>query len=185
MSAQQPPSVVLIVDDATADSDDAVDDALPDVAFLERVVHETCCYAGRAQAEVSLRLVDEFEGRALNRDYRGVDAATNVLSFPFDSAALGLSAADDTVADAEPGVADILGDLVICVPVLRHEARAQRKSFRDHLAHLTVHGVLHLLGYDHVDDADANAMESAERRVLSRFEICDPYQVDAPLEPNA
>ena len=115
----------------------------------------------RKAAELSIRIVDTAEGRALNRDYRGKDYATNVLSFP---------------AELPPGVdLPLLGDLAICAPVVAREAAEQGKRPRDHWAHMTVHGVLHLLGYDHVQDAEAEAMESLETRILAGLGIADPY----------
>ena len=112
-------------------------------------------------AELSLRLVGAAEGRRLNRDFRGRDYATNVLSFPYEPL---------------PGEKSrLLGDLVICAPVVAREAREQGKALRDHYAHLTLHGVLHLLGYDHIEDADAERMEALETRLLSRLGIADPY----------
>ena len=112
--------------------------------------------------ELVIRLVDEAESRRLNRDYRGRDRPTNVLSFPFE---------------APPGVpSEHLGDLVICAPVVEREASEQRKSPAHHWAHMVVHGVLHLRGFDHIDPADAETMEEKERRILSAFEIPDPYQ---------
>lgn len=112
-------------------------------------------------AEVSIRIVGAGEGRALNRQYRGKDYATNVLSFP---------------VELPHGVTSpLLGDLVICAPVVAREAREQGKSSRDHYAHLTVHGVLHLLGYDHLTDADAARMEALETRILGGLGIVDPY----------
>ena len=116
----------------------------------------------REEAEVSIRIVDEEEGRVLNRRYRRRDHATNVLSF---------------VAEYPDGVgADLLGDLAICAPVVAREARERGRRETDHWAHLTVHGVLHLLGYDHEKSpAEALAMEAVERQVLDRLGISDPY----------
>ncbi|RTZ72275.1 MAG: rRNA maturation RNase YbeY [Gammaproteobacteria bacterium] len=109
-----------------------------------------------------IRLVDEAESRQLNRDYRGRDKPTNVLSFPFE---------------APPGVpSEHLGDLVICAPVVAREALEQGKSPAHHWAHMVVHGVLHLRGYDHLEPADAEAMEARERRILAGFGIPDPYR---------
>ena len=116
----------------------------------------------RKAAEVAIRIVDTDEGLALNRQYRGRDYATNVLSFP---------------AELPPGVdLPLLGDLVICAPVVNREAAEQGKKPVDHLAHMTVHGTLHLLGYDHIEDAEAEAMESLETRILAGLGISDPYQ---------
>lgn len=115
----------------------------------------------RRAAELSIRLVDADEGRMLNRQYRGRDYATNVLSFP---------------AELPPGVVlPLLGDVVICVPVVAREAAEQNKPLKHHYAHMTVHGVLHLAGYDHIDDADAERMEALERKALAGLGIADPY----------
>jgi probable rRNA maturation factor len=122
--------------------------------------------AGRIrEADLAIRIVDEDEGRALNRHYRGKDYATNVLSFP---------------ADLPEGLPEgvhlpLLGDLVLCAPVVAREATEQAKSLNAHYAHLTVHGVLHLLGWDHEDDKDAVAMEQLEREILAGLGIDDPY----------
>ena len=115
----------------------------------------------RKPTEVAVRIVDADEGRSLNRDYRGKDYATNVLSFP---------------AELPPGVdLPLIGDLAICAPVVAREAAEQGKKPRDHWAHLTVHGTLHLLGYDHIQDAEAEAMEALETRILAGLGIADPY----------
>ena len=112
-------------------------------------------------AALSIRIVGAREGRALNLQYRGKDYATNVLSFP---------------VELPRGVASpLLGDLVICAPVVSREAREQGKAPRDHYAHLTVHGVLHLLGFDHQNERDAVRMETLETRVLATLGIADPY----------
>jgi probable rRNA maturation factor len=115
----------------------------------------------RKPAELAIRIVDADEGRALNRDYRGKDYATNVLSFS---------------AELPAGVhLPLIGDLAICAPVVQHEAHEQGKSAQAHWAHLTVHGTLHLLGYDHLDEPDAEAMEALETRILAGLGIADPY----------
>ena len=113
------------------------------------------------EADLAIRIVDEKEGRALNHHYRGKDYATNVLSFP---------------AELPEGVKlPLLGDLVICAPVVAREAAEQGKPVAAHYAHLTVHGVLHLLGWDHEHDKDAEAMEQLEREVLAELGLPDPY----------
>ncbi|WP_372015378.1 rRNA maturation RNase YbeY [Pseudoxanthomonas sp. 10H] len=113
------------------------------------------------EADLAIRIVDAREGRALNRHYRGKDYATNVLSFP---------------ADLPEGVKmPLLGDLVICAPVVAREAKEQGKPAAAHYAHLTVHGVLHLLGWDHDDDKEAEAMEQLEREILAGLGLPDPY----------
>ncbi len=116
----------------------------------------------RERAAICLRIVDEEEGRELNREWRGRDHATNVLSFPAGE-----------VGEAAP---DLLGDLVICAPVVAREALEQGKSPQAHWAHLTVHGCLHLLGFDHQEPQQAEAMESLEREILARLGYPDPYQ---------
>nr|KAJ9617326.1 hypothetical protein H2204_013865 [Knufia peltigerae] len=117
------------------------------------------------EADLAIRVVDSKEGQSLNRHYRGKDYATNVLSFPAD------------VPEGLPkGVKfPLLGDLVICAPVVAREAEEQGKVLNAHYAHLTVHGVLHLLGWDHEDDKEAEAMEQLEREILAELGIDDPY----------
>ncbi|MDR2837722.1 MAG: rRNA maturation RNase YbeY [Azonexus sp.] len=108
---------------------------------------------------VTIRLVDAAEGRVLNRDYRGKDYATNVLSFPYETAP------------------QLIGDLVICPTVVAAEAAEQNKALAAHYAHLTVHGMLHLQGWDHENEAEAEAMENAERAILAALGFGDPYAV--------
>ncbi|MEL4890186.1 rRNA maturation RNase YbeY [Xanthomonas protegens] len=117
------------------------------------------------EADLAIRLVDDREGRALNLHYRGKDYATNVLSFPAE------------LPEGLPkGVKlPLLGDLVICAPVVAREAAEQDKPLSAHYAHLTVHGVLHLLGWDHEDDKEAEAMEQLEREILADLGVSDPY----------
>ena len=117
------------------------------------------------EADLAIRLVDAREGRSLNRHYRGKDYATNVLSFPAE------------LPDGLPeGVRlPLLGDIVLCAPVVAREAREQGKPLAAHYAHLTVHGVLHLLGWDHEDAKDAECMEALERGILAGLGIDDPY----------
>jgi probable rRNA maturation factor len=117
----------------------------------------------RRHGLVSIRVVDEAEGRALNRDYRQRDHATNVLSFPAEPLPKGVKGPR------------LLGDLVLCAPIVAREARAQGKRPADHWAHLTVHGTLHLVGHDHMEPAEAERMESLEVRILAGLGIADPY----------
>ena len=119
------------------------------------------------EADLAIRVVDSKEGRALNRHYRGKDYATNVLSFPADVA--------EGVKLPKGVKMPLLGDLVICAPVVEREAEEQTKTLNAHYAHLTVHGVLHLLGWDHEDDKDAEAMEQLEREILAGLGLPDPY----------
>jgi len=111
-----------------------------------------------APAEIAVRIVDEDEGRALNRDYRGKDYATNVLTFDY---------AREPVVGA---------DLVLCAPVVEHEAREQRITLEAHYAHLLVHGTLHAQGWDHERKRDAEAMEARESELLAALGFADPYR---------
>ncbi|HOZ04554.1 MAG TPA: rRNA maturation RNase YbeY [Arenimonas sp.] len=114
------------------------------------------------KADLAIRIVDSKEGGALNRHYRGKDYPTNVLSFP---------------ADLPEGVTvPLLGDLVICAPVVAKEAKEQGKTLAAHYAHLTIHGVLHLLGMDHEDEREALLMEQLERDILADLGYSDPYE---------
>jgi probable rRNA maturation factor len=119
------------------------------------------------EADLAIRIVDAREGRALNRHYRGKDYATNVLSFPADAA--------EGVKLPKGVKMPLLGDLVICAPVVAREAKEQGKALNAHYAHLTVHGALHLLGWDHEDDREAECMEQLEREILAGLGIDDPY----------
>ena len=119
--------------------------------------------AARAKraAEIVVRFCDGAEARRLNRQFRARDYATNVLTF------------------SEDYPDRIVADIVLCVPVLEKEARAQEKPVKNHTAHLVVHGVLHALGHDHASAREARRMEALETRILARFSVPDPYQVPA------
>ena len=127
--------------------------------FLSWVTIATC--EERLDSEVSIRIVDVLECQTLNMQYRGIDKPTNVLSFP---------------AEFPEGV-DIpfLGDIVICAPVVELEAKTQNKVLEDHWAHMLIHGVLHLLGYDHIADDEAEIMEALEVKYLALLGIASPY----------
>jgi len=114
-------------------------------------------------AEVSIKIIDEVESATLNHTYRGKDYATNVLSFP-----------SELPLDISP----LLGDLAICAPVVRREALEQHKATTAHWAHMVVHGTLHLLGYDHIEDQEAEAMEGLETEILTTLGFAPPYAVD-------
>ncbi|MBT8082682.1 MAG: rRNA maturation RNase YbeY [Gammaproteobacteria bacterium] len=147
---------------------DCDDDSVPADDFISDWVTRAVAAAGRTHAEISVRIVDPGGMRALNRDYRGKDSATNVLSFPGGSV-VGLPA-----GEPEP-----LGDIVICAAVVRDEAGTQGKATPDHWAHMLVHGALHLLGFDHEADAAAAEMEALEMRLLAAQGIADPYGANA------
>lgn len=135
---------------------------IPTSSELERWANVVLAYEGVGEHEVTVRFTDEVESQALNFEYRGKEKPTNVLSFPFE---------------APPGIEiNLLGDLVICAPVISREAKEQQKAVVNHYAHMTVHGLLHLMGYDHIEDADAEEMESKEIEILAQLGIDDPYQ---------
>jgi len=144
---------------------------VPDEDDIRGWIEATLLHLKRtADAEVCVRLVDEVEMASLNRTYRGREGPTNVLSFPSDlPASLGVP---------------LLGDIVICAPLVRTEALQQGKSTRAHWAHLTVHGTLHLLGYDHMDASDADAMETLESAILRDLDYPCPYG-DHPVTERA
>lgn len=149
----------------------ATDGQHPDATLLRRWC-ELALRQRTADSELTIRLVDEAEGRELNHTWRHKDYATNVLSFP---------------ADVPEGILDIplLGDLVICVPVVEREAAEQGKTPEAHWAHLVIHGCLHLLGYDHIEEDEALEMEDLERQLLAELGHADPYADDeSPIDKD-
>ena len=143
------PRLKLTVQVASLESD------IPDSKQITKWVKATL----RVETEVTIRFVDEEEGRMLNSAYRGKDYATNVLTFPLSE---------------EP---HLMGDIIICSPVVAQEAKVQSKSLEAHYAHLTVHGVLHLHGYDHETDEQAALMESIEVTTLQNLGYANPYLI--------
>ncbi len=133
-------------------------------------------------AEITLRFVDAEEGLALNRDYRGKNYATNVLTFPYDDMdEFDLSGAEPAPsagipAGTENGERTARADIVLCTDVLIREAEEQSKTLEEHAAHLVVHGTLHAQGYDHLDDAEAEEMEALETEILAKLGYPDPYR---------
>lgn len=144
----------------------------PALSLSVQVASDAADVPGRAQirrwvaaalehgAEITVRIVDADEAQALNQDYRKKGYVPNVLTFEYGEVAPGM----------------LGGDVVICAPVVEREAREQGKPLKDHYAHMTVHGVLHLQGYDHLEPADAELMEAREIAILKRFRIPNPYQ---------
>lgn len=137
---------------------------LPATREFDEWLDEVLQATGSAPAEVTLRIVGEAESHELNARFRHKDKPTNVLSFPAVKLP-GLPARDQRT----------LGDLVVCAPVVAREAAEQGKAVRAHWAHMLVHGTLHLLGYDHIEAAEAERMENLERRILAKCGFADPY----------
>ncbi|TMM46896.1 rRNA maturation RNase YbeY [Colwellia ponticola] len=137
---------------------------LPSEAQFQRWIDTTLAEVSSNSGqffELTIRLVNKEESQQLNKQYRGKDKPTNVLSFPFE------------VPD---GVElNLLGDLIICIDVMQQEAQEQNKALFDHWAHLVIHGCLHLLGFDHINDSEALEMESLEIAILHKLGIDDPY----------
>ncbi|MCV6610120.1 MAG: rRNA maturation RNase YbeY [Amphritea sp.] len=156
MSDEQNPESAYYVDRQCM-----IDDVdLPSEELLTEWV--TAALNGRLeQAELSIRIVDTEESQQLNSQYRGKDKPTNVLSFPFEM--------------PEGITLDLLGDLVICAEVVALEAQEQKKPLMHHWSHMVIHGVLHLLGFDHINNEEAEEMEQLEREILASLDIPDPY----------
>ena len=141
------------------------DKSVPDHADFQRWA-EAALRPHNKPFELTIRLVNSAESRELNHQYRGKDKATNVLSFPFE---------------VPEGIElDLLGDLIICVDVVEQEALNQNKSLNAHWAHMVIHGCLHLLGFDHIEDAEAEEMEALETKIITGLGFAAPYQA---LEP--
>jgi probable rRNA maturation factor len=140
--------------------------ALPRAAAIARRAARAALEGQRKPCEVSILLAGDAQARQLNRDYRHKDKPTNVLSFP---------------AGAE--AAPLLGDVVVAFGVTQREAASERKTLAAHLTHLVIHGVLHLLGYDHIEDRDAAVMERRESALMARMGLSDPY-AEAPVQPR-
>ena len=125
--------------------------------LTKKQCEEWLSLVAKNQSKITLRIVSENESQKLNKQFRNKDVPTNVLSF---------------LMLEDP----IEGDLILCHPVIKKEAKAQNKKIHDHYAHLIIHGYLHLLGYDHQNNVDADKMEKMERKILSKFNINDPYK---------
>jgi len=142
---------------------------LPDLAKIEIWVAAALANL-RENAELSIRIVDRGESRELNHRFRGKDKPTNVLSFP---------------SDLPPELElPLLGDLLVCAPVVASEASEQNKSLESHWAHMIIHGTLHLLGYDHIEDEDAIKMEALETHIMLGLKFPAPYETSEPPNPH-
>jgi probable rRNA maturation factor len=156
----------------TVDIQNASVEPVPEEEDLRSWIATALANQARQQdTEITVRLVDEAEMTSLNQTYRGKPGATNVLSFPADL----------------PGELELplLGDIVICAPVVRSEATDQHKPLQAHWAHLAVHGTLHLLGYDHIDEEEAIIMEALESAILATMQFPCPYQQPISQEQSA
>jgi len=140
----------------------SINDVLINEQNLKDTLQKVITDLDKGESELLIRIVDKLEIQNLNKTYRNKDQTTNVLSFPSD-----LPIEIDE---------SILGDVVICADVVASEAKVQNKTFDHHLTHMAIHGTLHLLGFDHIKESDANEMESLEIRILEKFEIANPYE---------
>ncbi len=151
---------VSISDELASDAGELSDDDVPEPELLQSWA--AAAYLGETPAVASLLVTTADEVQSLNKQYRNKDKATNVLSFPMES-------------PAEIDVS-LLGDIVLCVPVIRQEAEQQSRSEVSHWAHMVVHGMLHLQGYDHIDNDDAKQMEKLEIDILAQLGFNNPYE---------
>lgn len=147
-------AIILDIQSASS-SEDA-----PDEESIKRWV-SAVIGSKEGDTELSVRIVDEPEGKKLNETYRGATGPTNVLSFPFD--------------EKTPEPLPLIGDLVVCAPVVAREAQQQNKDLTAHWAHMIIHGVLHLLGYDHQNDSEAAIMETLETEIMQKLGFAPPY----------
>jgi probable rRNA maturation factor len=151
---------------------------VPHARSLNRWAQAACAHhspRGDRQLELTIRIVGAGESRRLNRTWRNKDKPTNVLSFPATPLAPSHNGVPTRLSAREFSALRELGDLAICAPVVAREAREQGKPARAHWAHMVVHGVLHLLGFDHENDRDATVMEAREVKILAQFGYPNPY----------
>ena len=147
-------AIILDIQSASSSED------TPDEESIKRWV-SAVIGSKEGDTELSVRIVDEPEGKKLNETYRGATGPTNVLSFPFD--------------EKTPEPLPLIGDIVVCAPVVAREAQQQNKDLTAHWAHMIIHGVLHLLGYDHQNDSEAAIMETLETEIMQKLGFAPPY----------
>jgi probable rRNA maturation factor len=155
---------------------------VPHARSLNRWAQAACAHhsprvakTANRELELTIRIVGAAESRRLNRAWRNKDKPTNVLSFPAASLAPGANGVPSRLSAKEFSALQELGDLAICAPVVAREAKEQGKPAQAHWAHMVVHGVLHLLGFDHENDRDADVMEAREMKILAQFGYPNPY----------
>ncbi len=175
-------SVSLEVDVQNAISSKGIESVMTEsdlALWANRAYSKVAELSARVDSQVTIRLVEKAEITELNRDYRGKDKATNVLSFPVDNDFPDIEQlhleGDLDFPMTEFADFNLLGDVIICHEVIEEEALAQSKQIQHHYAHMVVHGILHLCGYDHQDDPTAEEMEALEVDVLAQYEITNPY----------
>ena len=161
-----------------SDTPSSIDDDVPEPGVLQRWVE--AAYLGKGPALVSMLITSSEEIQQLNKQYRDKDKPTNVLSFPMElpegvpeemPEELAQEMSEEMAQDVS-----LLGDIALCAPVISQEAVQQSKTQEEHWAHMVVHGMLHLQGYDHIEDAEAEVMEGLEVKILDRLGFSDPYQ---------
>lgn len=168
----------LVAPQVASDTPSSIDDDVPDPSVLQRWAE--AAYLGGAPAVVSMLITGSEEIQQLNKQYRDKDKPTNVLSFPMQ---LPQGVPEEMPEELAPEMSEamaqdvsLLGDIALCAPVIRQEAVQQSKTQEEHWAHMVVHGMLHLQGYDHIEDEEAEVMEGLEVKILDRLGFSDPYQ---------
>ena len=166
----------LVSTQLDSDAASSVDDDVPEPDTLKRWAE--AAYLGDVPAVASMLITTSEEIQQLNKQYRNKDKATNVLSFPMElPEGLPGELPEELVHEMfEQDDVSLLGDIALCAPVIKHEAVQQSKTEEEHWAHMVVHGMLHLQGYDHVEEAEAEVMERLEVEILHRLGFADPYQ---------
>ena len=164
----------LVATPVDSDTPSSVDDDVPEPGVLQRWAE--AAYLGEAPAVVSMLITTSEEIQQLNKQYRAKDKPTNVLSFPMELPEGLPEELPEELAQEMGRDVSLMGDIALCAPVIRQEAAQQSKTEEEHWAHMVVHGMLHLQGYDHIEEAEAEVMEGLEVKILDRLGFSDPYQ---------